>query len=244
MTTVRELLTDALLMLGIVAEGELLSGTQADRALRIFNSMLDGWATEKLLVYTMDRQVFALAAGTQTYTLGPGGTWNTTPLYGAGSARPVRVSTPTWRDAGQDLELPVNLMDEDEYRSLVLRGMSSTIVTDLYYSPTFPLGEVFVWPRPTITAQMVLWLWHPYNTQQTLDFDLVFPQGYERALVYNVAVELSMRYPGSLRAELATLAGESKDKIKLLNHTVPVLRSDLAGAGAGGDSWTAFRSGG
>ena len=234
MTTIRDVVTEALLILEIIGEGETPTATQAAGALRVLNTLIDSWAIEGLLVYTLDRQVFALAANVPTYTLGPGGTWNTTPLYGAGTPRPVHVSDAQWKALSQDVWDPVYVMNDHEYQHLALRASTGTQVTALHYSPTMPLGTVFVYPTSTVTGQLALFLWHPYDTQNTLDTVLMFPPGYQRMLEYNLAVDLSERYPGTLRSSTAAFAAESKDKVESMNVRVPLMTSDLVGLTPGG----------
>ena len=246
MTTMRDVVTEALIILGIVdAIAEPVDATMAAGALRVLHTLIDSWAIEGLLVYTIDRQVFSLIASTQTYTLGPGGTWNTMPLYGAGSPRPVQVANAQWRNLSQDFWYPVYVMSDADYQGLADRGMTGTQVTALHYAPTFPLGTVFLYPVPTLTGQMALFLWHPYDTQSTLDTLVAFPPGYQRMLEYNLAVDLSERYPGTLRPSTAALAAESKDKVESMNLRVPVMTSDLIGlTPSGGLGWSRFLMGG
>ena len=248
MATVRDVITEALVMLGVHADGEPLDAVQAAGGLRALNTLIESWQTERLLVYVIDRQTFSLVAGTQTYTLGPGGAWDTTPLYGAGAARPVRIEEANWRDPSTLLELPVHIMSEGEYHRLRVRNTTGGIVTHLYYSQAFPLGSVFVWPVPSTTDQMVLWLWHPWVSTNTLDTVVSFPPGYQAMLEYNLAVWLSARYPGTLRPELVTLAADLKGKVKRLNHKSPHMISDAAGVlqggvqGGGYTAWSHFLS--
>ena len=224
--TVRDLLKTALLKLGVIGPGDPDDFDMLNAALRVFNSMLDSWATERLLVYTIDRHVFALVSGQQTYTLGPGGDFNTTPLYGAGSPRPVKVENVWWQDPTSLEELYVEVIDEQRYQGLGVRNLSSPVVQLVYYKPAFPLGEVFCWPKPNQVANLVLYLWHPFNTATELDTAIVFPPGYQRALEFNLAVDLSSEYKGTLAAELVAFATEAKSKIQILNLSIDRLTSD------------------
>ena len=234
--TVRDLITVSLLKLGIIAQGEIPDASMAAGGLRCLNSLLDSWAIEDLLVYVVDRQTFALATNTQTYTLGPGGVWNTTPLYGAGSPRPVEIQDAWWQDANL-LEQPITVIrDHQDYQRLRAVPSASPIVTEIWYDATAPLGTVWVNPTPSAASTIVLYLWHPWNAVQTLDTVLTLAPGYQRLLEYNLPIELSSEYPGTLRPELVALATESKERVERRNVRVPRMTSDLAGvaAGAGG----------
>lgn len=238
--TVRDLIATAFRRLGIVARGQPMSADDAAIGLNCLNAMLDAWGLDGLMVYVIDRQTFALVSNTQSYTLGPGGTWNTTPLYGAGCPRPVQIEEAYWIDPGTLQELPVSVFEEASYQSQQVVGVTGQQVLELNYTPSFPLGTVYVWPRPTTVATMVLYLWKPFNTANALTDTVSFPQGYQIALEDNLTVELSKEFPGSLEANPAIVAGAiaNKANLKVANVRVPLLVSDAANitgrAGAGG----------
>jgi hypothetical protein len=214
-------------------------------ALRVLNSLLDGWATEQLLVYVIDRQVFGLVGNTASYTLGPGGTWNTTPLYGAGTPRPVRLEAVWYVEPSTQTELPVTLLqDHADYQALRAVPVAGTLPCAVFYEPSVPLGTVYVSPTPTGNGQMVCYLWHPWSTEQTLDTVLVLAPGYLRMLEYNLALDLASEYPGVLagRDDLVAGAMESKSKVQTLNIRVPRMQTDIpmGGSMAGSGSLYSF----
>jgi hypothetical protein len=229
--TVRDLITTAFLKLGILGVGEALDASYAATGLRCLNSLLDAWALEDLLVYVIDRQVFPLVANTQTYTLGPGGTWNTTPLYGAGSPRPAQIEGAWWQEPSTLIEQPIHVLknhvDYQYFRSIPT--ITSTLVTDLWYDAGAPLGTVFVYPKPTAASNIILYLWHPWNAATTLATTLTLAPGYQRLLEFNLPVELSSEFPGTLRPDIVALANESMEKAQRRNVRVPRMASDLAG---------------
>jgi hypothetical protein len=228
--TVRDLIGVALTKLGILGEGRAPSGNQGAAGVRCLNSLLDAFPLERHLVYVIDRQTFALVANTQTYTLGPGGTWNTTPLYGVGSPRPEGIESAFWQDPSTLDELPVWLLDEQAYRDLEgVRSLTATVVQRLYYAPQMPQGSVFVWPKPTVNANIILFLQRPFDRQTTLDSLLAYPPGYQRLLEYGLAQELGTEYPGSLRPEIVAVAEDAKRLVKMGNAKPSRMTSDLLG---------------
>lgn len=231
--TARDLVTAALRILGVLREGGSLSGTQGVAGLRVFNRMLDAFPLERQLVYAIDRQLFALVANTQSYTLGPGGTWNTTPLYGVGTPRPVEIDSAYWQDPTTLDEIPVVLMTEGEFQSLNARTITGTVVQRLYYKPSMPQGDVFVWPTPTLVANMVLYLAKPWNAGHTLDTVLTLPPGYQRMLEYGLAEEWGSEYPNFLREDIRDNAREAKALVKRQNLRIEPMVSDLAGVTRG-----------
>jgi hypothetical protein len=168
-------------------------------------------------VYQMQRAVFPLTTA-QTYTVGPGGVLNI--------PRPVRIESVNWRDESQTpaLELPLHRMMDQEYQALAVRELSATMPTKFYYDQAFPLGTLFLWPRPTMTKHVVLFLWQPWNSTMALADTVMWPPGYERMLVYNLAVELSAQPGARISERTASIAAQSKAMIEQFNVRVPILQ--------------------
>lgn len=241
--TVRDLVTTALLKLGVLAEGETATAAQAMGGLRVLNSMLDAWNLEGLLVYVIDRQLFPLTNGVSAYTLGPGGVWNTTPLYGAGCPRPVRIEGAWWQDPTTLIEQPINVLrnhvDLQYLRSVPT--ISASLITDLWYYAGMPVGSVFVYPTPTLPANIVLYLWHPWDAATTLATVLTLAPGYQRLLEFQLAVDLSTEYAGTLRPDITALASEAKENVQRMNVRVPRMQTDLVGVtGESGSMFTGW----
>lgn len=72
MTTVRDLVTDSLSELGVVAEGETPSAALASLSLRTMNRLIDSWSLERLQIYTVTRTLIPVQANNGEYLLGEG----------------------------------------------------------------------------------------------------------------------------------------------------------------------------
>jgi hypothetical protein len=73
--TARDLITRALRSIGVLAQGESPTAAEAQDALLILQDLLNSWGVHRQTIYTIDRSTFAVAVGTQDYTLG---TWEAT----------------------------------------------------------------------------------------------------------------------------------------------------------------------
>jgi len=210
----------------VAAAGETLSTTDENDAIVILNAMLDLWLTQRLLVYQIDEQVFALVANTRTYTLGPGGAWDTTPLYGASTPRPVRIEAATLRvkSLDPDLDVPMRILTQEEYEQLRIKTLTASWANWLYYRAGFPLGTVIVYPTPTTVEDVVLWLWRPLPQALVLATTYTFPPGYEEAIVYNLARRCAHEFDGGvLSPDALQMAQESLAWVKSLNSALPPL---------------------
>lgn len=70
------LFTQSFADLGVIADGEVLSASMGQDALRRANNMIAGWRTQFETVTAVVRTPFALTADKQTYTIGLGGEFN------------------------------------------------------------------------------------------------------------------------------------------------------------------------
>ena len=230
MTTALDVLTDALMLCGVVAEGEAVPAAQAQHALRTLNRLLDTWRLDSLLVYAIDRQVVSTTANVGTYTIGSGGTFNV--------ERPVRIETAGLLDTTQTptLEIPLHVLTDEEYQDIRLKGLTSTYATWLYYQQDYPLGSVILWPTPTVARQLALYLWHPLSSIASTATTIAWPPGVENAVLYNLAVHLAAAYRVALPAETQALAVSTLAAVQSQNSSSPVMHlpAALYGSGSGG----------
>lgn len=86
-TTAETLITNAYELIGVIQPGEAPTATQAQRGLARLNRMLSGWALQSLTIPVIGREVFAITANVGTYTIGPGGDFDTSrPIWLTGAA--------------------------------------------------------------------------------------------------------------------------------------------------------------
>jgi hypothetical protein len=216
MSSILDLLHQSLLLCGMRASGETVDADLAQDALTILHQLIESWTLESLLVYQIQRQVFPLTTA-QTYTVGPGGDFS--------MPRPVTIHAANWRDEAMTpaLELPLHAMQDQEYQNLAVRELAATMPVKFYYDQAWPLGVLFLWPKPLLTKQIVLFLWHPWDTSMVLADTVAFPPGYERMVVYNLAVELSAQPGARVSERTANIAAHSKAMIEQFNARVPIL---------------------
>jgi hypothetical protein len=241
MSTVRDLITAALLDLGAIASGESPTATEAADALRRLNLLLETWRLENLLAYAIDTVAFVLT-GAASYTIGPGGAINTT--------RPVRLEHAALRvQDAPTVDIPLHMLTDEEYQSIVLKGLTGYWGYGLYYDRAAPLGSLFPYPIPPAGATLLLYPWHVLSAFASLDTAVAFPPGYELALQTSLSIELSSSYRDcTMTQALAAQAVRSKALIKAINSQLRVLTlpSGLPTGrrGGGGVDRAGFRSGG
>ena len=122
--TANELISRSLKTIGVLASGETASSDNVADSLVVLNSMVDSWATQRLTIYAVTRNVFDLSASTQEYTIGTGGTFNV--------VRPVSIQNASIildKNASsiQKIELPITgPVTVSQWQDVAIKGTTST----------------------------------------------------------------------------------------------------------------------
>jgi hypothetical protein len=238
MTTAYRVIRRSLALIGAIDPAEAVPPAAADDALEALNSLLSTWRLEGLLAYDIVRTLFALVPGQQDYPLGPGAQWNTTPVFDAQTPRPVRIDHMGLVDASQTpaLEVPMQELSQEDYAYLTLKGLATSWPTHWQYSATIPLGTVFVWPAPTVAMQVAVYLPHALSSWLTVQTDKALPDGFDEALVTNLAVTLAPEYGTEASASVQYRALMSKALIMREQCPAYVMELDPRCPGIGGVS--------
>ena len=216
MATVRAIVTDALMEIGVMAPGETLNDSLAALGLLRFQQLLDAWQAERLSLAVQTRTTFTLASGSSTVTLGPSGA-DVTIL----PAAPMWLDTVNYINPGSspDQEVTIGQMDRDTYAGLTIKELGSALPTQCFYqrSNTTALGTLFLWPQVTQDVDMVLYSPQGTGVPTTLDDLIVGPPGYARAFMKNLALELCSPTGTEPPALLPMQASAAKDTMQRPN---------------------------
>lgn len=224
--TVRDLITSSLRKLGVLASGEVPSAEEASDALDALNSMIDSWKTERLMVVAILPETFPLVAGKLSYTMGPGGDFNTT-----WPARIDAVNLIYTQTGSPPLTLPITLINQDQYNAFIVPTTASSIPLWVYPDDDFPLRTLSFYTVPNIVNQVQIFTWQSLVEVTDLNTILVLPPGYRRALIYNLAVEVADEYGASVASALQSIAPKaiaSKALVKSFNSKPLLLSCDPA----------------
>ena len=210
-------------LLGVLAAGEQAQADEAQDALATLNDMIDAWKLERLMVYAILPQRFNLVASQKTYTMGPGGDFNT--------ERPVRVDQVNLiytADEPLPLTLPIDVLNLDQYQAIVVPDVTSTIPLKVYIGDNYPLRSVSFYPVPQIGYPVEIFAWKLIDGFPDINQTIDLPPGYARALRFNLALELADEYGKTPGAATVAKAAESKAGIKSANIEPLCLQCDPA----------------
>ena len=226
--TPRDLITLALRTSGITGVGQSANSDDMSDALAMLNMMTAQWAQRRWLVFR-EYDLAATCTGAGSYSIGPGGTFNT--------ARPDRIDAAFIRTAtgaySVDYDLEIIEAREDWNRIPVKSMPGFPLV--MFYDPQFPLGVVNLYPVPSGAYELHLTLKQTLGTFTSLDEPLGMPDEYNEALLYNLSLRLAPAYQITVTPEIRALAAAALNTIRASNAQIPRLRmpSDLPGVNQG-----------
>jgi len=263
MATVRDLITEALELIGVVAAGETPAAADVQTTLNTLNFMIDSWANDRLALFDLPREVFELTPGKSIYSFGVGGDFDSIrPMEILGAAYGPLIKTPIYGEVvppvddpltpddeslvipdpviiGYDLrvnqEFPVKVLGYQHWMAIFDKTTSSEFVASLYPFGSAPIENVQVYPVPSIQLGLVVYSKKIITEFEDANVVVTLPPGYKQAIIDNLAVKISKKFGKPTDPELINAADKSKASIKRQNVKVPLMNSDAATAST--NSW-------
>ena len=214
-TTAGTIIRRALRLCNVLAAGETASAEDQADALESLNSMIDGWRNQSLMVYALRDESFSVT-GAASYTIGTGGTFNTD--------RPVKVDRAFMRQNG--IDYPIQIADAKAWFDIADKSVTSDYPDWLYYEMSFPLGKIFLFPKPS-SGSLHLVTWVPITEFANASDAVSLPPGYREMLTYQLAMRLGPEYGKPVPIEVAAIGKAAKDDIGMVNFRVPKMSSGL-----------------
>ena len=184
--TVREVIEDSLLLLGVGAVGESVETEVLNISLRQLRRLLSIWAAEGLAVYSKTVDSLIWIGANKSMTIGPTGSLLT--AGGSVVTRPIEIFEIT--ALINKLDYTLRRVSFDEYQKIEYKDLTSSIPEVFAYNGTMPDGTLYLNPIPNgnITIRVVS---TKDFTTLALSDTFSFPPGYEEAIQYNLAVRLA-----------------------------------------------------
>lgn len=221
--TVRDLIKKSLLQIGAIAPGETPSASESSDALVSLNAMISSWNTDGFMIYQNTREAFSLVASQSSYTIGVGGNFNT--------SNPMLIEQASIIDTNSNpaVEYGLRINSTQEYANIPDKALISKLPTDLYFKRGPVTSQIIIYPVPSENSQIVLYSRKPFTAFASLNDSVSLPEGYERALYYNLALELAAEYGRAPSDLVYKFANDSKALIRRVNMDPIYETSDLYG---------------
>lgn len=224
---VREIIVNALNELQVYSPGEQVTLIDLARGLQTLNVMLDSWSTENMSCFYVLEQQIVLVPSVAQYTIGPGGTIDTS----QGGQRPIRLIDGPGSAYVQDSmgnNYPVAVVQKAQWNAIGNRVVTNSNFPDtIYYDPQFPTAFLNVFPVPNQNNTLFFDAYAQLSQFSSLDVDINLPPGYAEALQKNLALGLKPYFPiAVLDPQTVRLAAISKANIKRANSGTPITTYD------------------
>lgn len=209
----------------LIANGEkIIGGTlTADEQtfyLGKLNAMMESWSLDRLMVYQILQENFALTSALGTYTIGTGAAFSTT--------RPTKIDSAFIRDSG-NIDSDAETLPWDAYDGIVQKNVSGSYPKYIFYDQAFDssgFGTIKVYPLPQAGLTLFINSWKQLQQFASVSTTLLMPPGYQRAIESNFTIECA---PGlkSVQPEIIKIAKESKAAIRGVNLPATISSMDF-----------------
>lgn len=224
--TALNLITDVLLDMGVIADEQTPTNSQAVGALTKLNDLIGAWNLDPQAVFGANQYVLPLVPGQQVYTIGVGGNLNI--------ARPNIITAAFMRNTSSPVssqsDIPIPLLTNQQWANIPQKKTTGGYpFYGVWFNETFPLIQVYISPVPTnSTYSLVFWA-DGMNGTLALNTILQLPPGYNRAIKYNLYTELAPSYQIEIPQEVSIKASTSKMGIDRHNLQINQLQTSSRG---------------
>ena len=229
MYTANDLVRAAMRLIQVSAVDTDLTAAELKDGIESLNRMIDSWSLEELMLYQVIREQFPLVSGQNPYSIGYGGDWDT--------SRPTKIvgAYLTLNNGSIPVDYPMIVLNYDDYNAIRLKTLSTNFPGYLYYQPSFPIAEAYIYPifspnDPSTQgpAYVTITSWKPFDMVVDPTAYISLPPGYWEAIVFNLATRIAEEYQFDMRPSTIQLAQQALKKIKRMNQRTPTLQTDVA----------------
>jgi hypothetical protein len=231
MATVGDIIRSALRKIGVLAAGEPLIPSEGQDALQVFTQMVDAWTNETLLIPVVNVVTFQLTNDVSEYTIGiyPEPRPDPLPFNHIETARPEKIIAAFIRDQ-YETDYIQEIIDVKTF-SRISRKTDASRPSRFYVREGWPLNTILFESVPYAEETLHLEVIQPLSGMlptASLTEEINLPPGYERALIYNLCLDLADEWGKQPSVAVATHAVEGKKWLKRNNYRDLVLGMDRA----------------
>lgn len=218
--TVSDLINASMRSAGILAVGESASANEAQDALLSLNMVLEDFSIRGQMVFSTDKLTLTLIPSQQVYTLGNGGDLNI--------SSPFDIYNASILSNGYEQPIYI-LKTTQEWQNLNINNFNYGLTTNLPYSifltGDYPLNKLYVYPTPTTSMELILYVKKQLNTFIDIFQSVEFPQGYFEALMLELAKKICIENGNPISNDLYKQSQRANQNLVSVNAEAPLLQS-------------------
>lgn len=239
------LLYPALRKAGVtLGPGRTPSPAQFQDAIDELNRLVGSLNCDRLFIYALDKLELSVDGSKRDWTIGQDPTGNSTPDFDY--PRPDAIAWASLSD-GVGGDIPLQVLTPQQAAGAVSSCGCGCGQDGIYYDRAYPVATIHLAAPPPGGMSLNLWVWHKIPRFQNVTDAAVLPDGYEDALVLNLAVRLAPHFQRVLDQNIREDARLSLMRVLSINAPRPILELEswLYGCGCdgGGGSFTVLSGG-
>jgi hypothetical protein len=211
-----ELIKKSMRILGTISADQSPTMSEVSSATNSLNLMLKAWQADGMQLWQVTELSIPPVEGQAEYTIGP------TPLAGGVTVagKPAALLEAYRRLTSNTSDISLIRQSRTQYWELNTKSTKGTPV-NVYWElkQSVDYNSLYVWPAPdaNFAANNTIEILYqkPFDDMSATDSDLAFPQEWELAVVYGLAVILAPEYgvPLSNQKLLIQQADKEKDRV-------------------------------
>lgn len=209
MTTGAVLMSDAMIQAGILGASDTVTPNDQALVLRRLNRMISSWNNESLMLFALTPDSFTMVTGQANYA-------SSTYLT---SGRPVSIDSIYVRLS--NIDYTVEVIDNQTWNAIPYKPTTG-IPSQCFVDTDFPDTTLRFYPTPYAAFTCFVQARTPLTGSITAVTDVTMPPGYEKAVVDNLAVDISPSFGIDISPMMVQSAKESRAVLKRNNY-VPLL---------------------
>ena len=218
--------------------GNQLDSDDTAWILQKLQRVIDTANAKRVMVYANIFSTFTLQANATPHTIGPTQATGPQPIFLV-NQRPVEIesiglilvnTTPT------TVEIPLTRRDKDWWADQRVKNLLSSIPTDYYYEAAWPVGNIWFWPVPNITNNVLLQLRTVIGEITDTSQTFTMPPAYWDWIVYKTAIAIAPSFERQVSPDLRGLMNEAERAV--LGNNVKSPRGQTGDAGMPGSEIT------
>ena len=206
------LIKKALLMLGAIGTGQSPTADEITSASNSLNLMLKAWQADGMQLWQVRTESVTPVAGKNKYTMGVGGDINTT-------AKPVEIMEVYRRLTSEQIDVPLIRLSRTDFWTLSDKDSTGSPVNFYFEIQQGALNNFWIWPIADASfianSTIEILYQQPFDDMSAATNDLAFPQEWELAVVYGLAVILAPEYGSAITDQQLIMkqAGIEKQRV-------------------------------
>lgn len=179
------IITGALRKIGVVGEGQTPNATQIQEASEALGPLIQELSTIGMPLWRRKHLNLPMVTGKNTYTIGVG--------QEVDAPFPLKLHQVNLLVGDSGSQINIDIKSDYDFNRLPIYAQG-TVVT-VKYQPYINYGVLTVWPTPLTPQQnMILVYQEPFDVFTDGTDDADFPQEWQNALIYQLALILADEY--------------------------------------------------